>query len=240
MSKLLKIWYYCNLTLASGAVASNSISNSDVEFSWKTGYHAHGGEMGHGSWMDHAQRGEVDASVDDRDLPNSFLLLPQFSCRARNLTSVARNATYQPSAGKKTYLITITTISYHLSPSAGKKTYLGCFHIGGQSCCCVVCCAFWSKTSLWYFDWQFQRIEHQIYFPAKNFFTLTWNLQKSFNFSSFYFILLNVLHKLHLINLLYTPGNLDMQKSWRSCTSCQLKVKTKTKEMTFNLNWKCH
>ena len=44
--------------------------------------------------MDHAQRGEVDASVDDRDLPNSFLLLPQFSCGARNLTSVVRNATY--------------------------------------------------------------------------------------------------------------------------------------------------
>ena len=141
-----------------------------------------------GSWrwdgsciMDHAQRGEVDASVDDRDLPNSFLLLPQFSCRARNLTSVVRNATYHhPSIHP----------SYHHQPERkhiSRFSSLGCFHIGGQSCSCVVCCAFWSKTSLWYFDWQFQRIEHQIYFPAKNFFTLTWNLQKSFNFSSFLF-----------------------------------------------------
>ena len=39
------------------------------------------------SWMDWAE--EMDSSVD-QDLPNSCLLLPRFSCGARNLTSVVR------------------------------------------------------------------------------------------------------------------------------------------------------
>ena len=177
LSPLLKIWYYRNLILASAelwqATRSPTLTwnfhENRISCSWRWG----------GSWiMDHAQRGEVDASVDDRDLPNSFLLLPQFSCRARNLTSVVRNATYHH---QKTY-------HHHHQPERKHISSRGCFHIGGQSCSCVVCCAFWSKTSLWYFDWQFQRIEHQIYFPAKNFFTLTWNLQKSFNFVIFFIL----------------------------------------------------
>ena len=169
--------------------------------------------------MDHAQRGEVDASVDDRDLPNSFLLLPQFSCRARNLTSVVRNATYHHQ--RKHISVFITRLFSY------RRAIL--------LLCCLLRFLIKNLALIFWLAISMHRTSN--IFSSQKLFTLTWNLQKSFNFSSFYFILLNVLHKLHLINLLYTPGNLDMQKSWRSCTPCQLKVKTKT---TFNLNWKCH